>query len=260
MPRWCGASGTERAQAPKYPGAVAGPVRQPRFRELVYRLRPRVERDDGPLPLVLARAQPGVVVETRAAHMDGRGRIWRILAVRGTPAELRTVEARFRRYRPRYAHEAHVLGRTRTHVFLWYAYRPGPAATPFSNTALAFRLLGRDTFVTDETRSGALTIRVLCRARPALGRYLDTVRARVRADYDLELLYLGPPRPSAAARLTPQEEAALAVARRLGYFDVPRRAGLAAVARALRVSASAAGYRLRRATAKLASGYLEQAA
>ena len=52
--------------------------------------------------------------------------------------------------------------------------------------------------------------------------------------------------------LTPRQELALSLAVRLGYYDVPRRAGLAEVARALGVSRAATMEMLRRAMHKLA--------
>lgn len=228
---------------------------RPAFREIVYRLRPR----DGtatelPLPLVLARGLASVVVETRAAHQDAAGRVWRILAVRGAPPELREAEARFRGYRRPFVEERNVLGRTRTHVFLWYKYRTRHA--PFSHTAHAFRVLGRDTLVADETRHGTLTIRLLARSGASLRRFLRDVRQRASPRFRFELLYAGPPRPLGAPRLAQEQEAALEAARRLGYYDVPRRSGLREVGRVLGISTSAAGYRLRRAQARLVEAWL----
>ncbi len=51
--------------------------------------------------------------------------------------------------------------------------------------------------------------------------------------------------------LTPRQRAALEVARRLGYFEVPRRTGLAGVARALGVSRSSAAELLHRGVTRI---------
>ena len=63
-------------------------------------------------------------------------------------------------------------------------------------------------------------------------------------------------RSTDAPRLAGIELAALTSARRLGFFDVPRRASLRDVGRDLGISASAAGYRLRAAERKLVDSYL----
>lgn len=58
--------------------------------------------------------------------------------------------------------------------------------------------------------------------------------------------------------LTGRQEAALDVALRLGYFEVPRRAGLSKVAGQLRISRSAAAQLLRRGEARLLSLALDR--
>lgn len=229
---------------------------RPPFREVVYRLRPRGAAAPQLLPLVLASGQEGLVVETRAAHLDARGHVWRVLVVHGPSVTLSQAEARFRAFDPGFVLEKTLLGRTRHSLFLWYKYRIAAEGRRFSHTALAFRLLGRDTLVTDETRRGELTIRIVARGGPALQTFLRRARQSAEPAFDFDLLYTGPPRAAFAAALTPEEDAALTAAARLGYLDVPRRAGLQAVARALKISTSAAGYRLRRVQAKLARLYL----
>ncbi|HEX2066905.1 MAG TPA: helix-turn-helix domain-containing protein, partial [Candidatus Thermoplasmatota archaeon] len=67
----------------------------------------------------------------------------------------------------------------------------------------------------------------------------------------------GPPRDAGFARLTPAEEETLRTAHEMGYYRVPRGPGVRDVAQRLGLSASAAGYRLRRAQGKLVAAYLE---
>jgi hypothetical protein len=224
-------------------------------REVVYRLQDRPDRTPTQLPLILSRAAAGVTVETSVAHLDDGGHVWRILHVTGSAAEVAAARAAFEAYRPPHLVEKEVLGATPRRLILWYKYSADVAGKA-SHTALAFRLLGRDTAVTDRTRNGVLAIRILARAGPALQEFLRTVR-RQSADMGFRLLYSGPVRDIATTRLTPPEEETLRTAHALGYYDVPRAIGVRDVAKAAGLSASAAGYRLRRAEAKLVGAFLE---
>ncbi|MHB8633802.1 MAG: helix-turn-helix domain-containing protein, partial [Thermoplasmatota archaeon] len=157
----------------------------------------------------------------------------------------------FLSYRPEHLVESEILAETRGRLVLWYKYRPTTSTGP-SLTAAAFRLLGRDTVITDETVAGALTVRLLCRAGPGLAQFLRLVRDTPGA----ALVYSGPPRARLIPPFTAAEEKALEVAYRLGHFAVPSRAGIRAVARELGLPPSTASYRLRRAQAKLVSAHL----
>ena len=232
--------------------AVAGPV----FRELVYRLLPRRGQEAPSLPLRLVAGTRSLNVETSACHLDDRGDVWRIMHVYGEPAEVAAATKAFEGYEARHVLEKTVLGSSPRRLVLFYKYRPLSGARGFSNTDLAFRFLGRDTVITDVTRGESLTIRILSRHSAKLRTFFETVQRRAAPVYDVELVYLGPPRGIETARLTPAEEATLQAALRLGYFGVPRKAGVREVAKELGLSASAASYRLRMAEKKLTSAYL----
>ena len=188
-------------------------------------------------------------------HLDDEGDVWRTLTVHGKPDEVAAVRAAFDAYEPAFLIEKQVLGATARRLILWYKYRP-ELVKGLSHTRLAFRLLGRDTVITDRAQGGALTIRVLARGGAALQEFLREIK-RSSGDLRFELLYSGPPRDAAYSRLNPQEEETLRTARDLGYFEVPGRVGIRAVAKAVGVSPSAASYRLRRAEEKLVSSYLD---
>ena len=223
-------------------------------REVVYRLT----ASPGPptqLPLLLSHAAGHVTVETTVAHLDDAGHVWRILHVHGTETEVGAAKAAFASYGPAHLVEKEVLGASARRLILWYKYRADIAGGA-SHTALAFRILGRDTVVTDRTRDGVLSIRILTRAGRALQEYLRLVRKHSQG-LGFQLVYSGPVRDLGAARLTPAEEETLRQARGLGYYDVPRHTGVRDVARAGGLSPSAAGYRLRRAEGKLVESYLE---
>ncbi len=222
-------------------------------RELLYRLRLRPGAAPRQLPLLLAAAGD-VTVETSVAHLDDDGHVWRILHVHGAEAAVAAAHKAFDKYRPPFLVESNVLASGRTRLVLWYKYRAPPG---FSHTLAAFRVLGRDTVVTDRARGTTLTIRLLTRAGPALREYLALVRRETGPEFDLDVLHLGPPREEEPARLTAAEEATLAAASRLGYYSVPREAGVRDVARVMGLSASAAGYRLRQAEKKLVAAHLE---
>jgi hypothetical protein len=222
-------------------------------REIVYRLQPRGKPTQ--LPLILSAAAGHVTVETTVAHLDDDGHVWRILNVHGSAKEIEAAQAAFEEYRPAHLVEKEVLGATPRRLILWYKYQSKVLGRS-SHTSLAFRLLGRDTVITDHTRDGVLRIRVLARAGAGLQEFLRAVRKQSE-DLGFQLLYAGPPRELAAPGLTSAEEATLRAARRLGYYDVPRRIGVRDVAQAEGLSPSAASYRLRRAEAKLVTLYLE---
>ena len=223
-------------------------------REVVYRLRAGAAVPSQ-LPLILSQAAGHAAIETTVAHLDDDGRVWRILNVHGSVAEVAAARAAFLAYKPAHLVEKEVLGASPQRLILWYKYGEKVEGKA-SHTALAFRMLGRDTVVTDRTRDGTLSIRVLTRVGPALKEFLRAVR-RQSADLGFELVYSGPVRDMATAHLTPAEESTLRTARELGYYDVPRHTGVREVAKATGLSASAAGYRLRRAEGKLVAAYLE---
>ena len=207
------------------------------------------------LSLLLSEAAPGAAIETTVTHLDDEGDVWRTLTVHGRPDEVKAVRAAFEAYHPAFLVEKEVLGATARRLILWYKYRP-ELVKGLSHTRLAFRLLGRDTVITDRAQGGALTIRVLARGGATLQEFLREIK-RSSGDLRFELLYSGPPRDAAYSRLTPQEEETLRTARELGYFEVPGKVGIRDVAKAAQVSPSAASYRLRRAEAKLVDAYLD---
>jgi predicted DNA binding protein len=230
-------------------------ARPPEARQIVYRLRLPEGAPPRQLPLILSRAGPALSIETTVAHLDDDGRVWRILNVHGPEAEVAAALSAFEAYEPPHVAEKEVFGATRRRLILWYKYRTtGGAAS--SQTALAFRILGRDTVVTDTTRAGVLTIRVLARPRGKVQEFLRAAR-RSAPPLSFELLYVGPPRESAMAQLSAPEEETLRRAWDAGYFEVPGRIDVRDLAQALSISASAASYRLRRAVAKLVAAALE---
>lgn len=193
------------------------------------------------LPLRLLAVAPDAAIATTVAHLDDGGLVWRILEATGDASSLDRVQSAFTSDRAPAAEKA-VLVRSPRRLVLWFKYKPPQR----SLTALALRLLGRDTVVTDTARRGRLDVRVLARDQPGLERFVRQATAR-----GATLAYAGPVRPEAGDALTEAEEAALRAARAAGYYDVPRRSGIRAVARALRVPPTTASYRLRRAEAKL---------
>ena len=225
------------------------------LREVVYRLTPPLKAKATQLSLLLSEAAPGAAIETTVTHLDDEGDVWRTLTVHGKPEEVAAVRAAFEAYDPAFLIEKEVLGSTARRLILWYKYRP-ELVRGLSHTRLAFKLLGRDTVITDRAQGGALTIRVLARGGAALQEFLREIK-RSSGDLRFELLYSGPPREAAFSRLNPQEEETLRVARDLGYFEVPGKVGIREVARKVGVSPSAASYRLRRAEAKLVGAYLD---
>jgi hypothetical protein len=227
------------------------------LREVVYRLTPPLKAKAAQLSLLLSEAAPGAAIETTVTHLDDEGDVWRTLSVHGKPEEVAAVRAAFEAYDPPFLIEKEVLGATARRLILWYKYRP-ELVRGLSHTRLAFRLLGRDTVITDRAQGGALTIRVLARGGAALQEFLREIK-RSSGELRFELLYSGPVRDANYSRLSPQEEETLRAARDLGYFEVPGRVGIREVAKQAGVSASAASYRLRRAEAKLISAYLDAA-
>jgi len=219
-------------------------------RELVYRLA--VAAPATQLPAILCQAGPGLTVETTVAHLDDDGRVWRILNVHGPEGDVAAARRAFDRYKPRHVVEREVMAASPRRLVLWYKYKPQVEGGT-SHTALAFRLLGRDTVVTDTTRGGAITVRLLARQRRPLQDFLRVVRKTP----GFELLYLGPPRDEAQARLTPPEEAMLRAAWQAGYFRVPGAVGVRELGGRQDISPSAASYRLRRAVAKLVAAHVE---
>ncbi|MEA3200113.1 MAG: binding domain, partial [Thermoplasmata archaeon] len=61
-----------------------------------------------------------------------------------------------------------------------------------------------------------------------------------------------------AGLLSPRERTVLAQARKAGYYDQPRKAGIAQVGAALKMPASTALYHLRAAQRKLVDDYLRR--
>lgn len=227
------------------------------LREVVYRLTPPLAGKATQLSLLLSQAAPAAVIETTVTHLDDEGDVWRTLNVHGKPDEVAAVRAAFEAYNPPFLVEKNVLGATARRLILWYKYRP-ELVRGLSHTRLAFKLLGRDTVITDRAQGGALTIRVLAKGGTSLGEFLREVK-RSAGTLRFELLYSGPPRDATFSRLTPAEEETLRKARDLGYFEVPGNVGIREVARAAGVSPSTASYRLRRAEAKLIGAYLDAA-
>jgi hypothetical protein len=225
------------------------------LRELAYQLTAASGTRPTQLSLLLSLAAPDVVVETTVTHLDDEGDVWRTLAVHGRPEGIAAAKRTFKDYRPPFLVEKEVLGETARRLILWYKYRP-ELIPGTSHTRLAFRLLGRDTVLTDHARAGTLTIRILARSGRAMQEFVREAK-RAAAPLGFRLLYLGPVRESRYTQLTAAEEETLRAARELGYYDVPRRAGVRAVAKAVGLSASAAGYRLRRAESKIVGAHLD---
>lgn len=240
--------------APPRPGRVA---RRGDLREIVYRLTAPLAAKATQLSLLLSQAAPRATIETTVTHLDDEGDVWRTLTVHGKPEEIALVQAAFAAYAPPFLVEKNVLGATARRLILWYKYRP-ELVKGLSHTRLAFKLLGRDTVITDRAQAGMLTIRILAKSGPPLQEFLREVK-RSAGPLRFELLYSGPPREAGYSRLTPAEEETLRTARDLGYFEVPGNVGIRDVARAVGVSPSAASYRLRRAESKLIGAYLDAA-
>lgn len=226
------------------------------LREVAFRLVPRPGARPRSLPFVLAEGAPSLVVETSVTHLDEHGDVWRILHVYGAPADLAAARERFARYAPPFVVEKRVMAETRGRLVLWYKYRASEGGKPLSQTALAFRTLGRETVVSDRMQAGALTVRILCRGSAKVARYVEKARAMAGDDVEFRLLYVGAPRAVADARLTPEEEAVVVEAQTRGWFGVPRRTDVRAIAKAVGVSPSAVSYRLRTAEAKLVSAWM----
>lgn len=226
------------------------------LREVVFRLTLRPGAVPESLPLVLAAGTRTVVVETSVTHLDEKGNVWRILHVRGAPDEVREARARFDAYEPPFVAEKRVLGAAPGRLVLWYAYKARSKLGARSQTALAFRRLGRATVLTDATRAGEITFRVLATGGPAMTRWLAEAKTLAEPKYDLAVLYTGPPRDPASAALTPEEEQTLAAAHAAGFFGVPRKAGTRDVAKRVGASPSAVSARLRKAEEKLVRAHL----
>lgn len=232
-------------------------ARKGELREVVYRLTAPLQSKATQLSLLLSQAAPKATIETSVTHLDDEGDVWRTLNVHGKPEDVAAARVAFDAYKPPFLVEKTVLGSTARRLILWYKYRP-ELVKGLSHTRLAFKLLGRDTVITDRAQAGVLTIRVLAKAGPPLQEFLREVK-RSSGALRFELLYSGPPRDAAFSRLTPAEEETLRAARELGYFEVPGTVGIREVAQAVGVSPSAASYRLRRAEAKLIGAYLDAA-
>lgn len=230
--------------------------RAPEAREIVYRLEAPAASKPTQLPLLLSQAGPGIAVETSVAHLDDDGLVWRILNVHGPAADVKAARKAFAAYKPAFLVEKELFGATPQRLILWYKYRPTGAAAA-SQTALAFRLLGRDTVVTDSTRGRRLTIRILARNRGRVAEFLRQAR-EAAAGLEFELLYLGPPRDTAYARLTTPEEETLGMAWERGYFSVPGKIEVRELASNARLSPSTVSYRLRRAVAKLVAAHVQE--
>lgn len=222
-------------------------------REIVYRLQAGPAKPTQ-LPLLLSHLGPRLTIETTVAHLDDLGRVWRILNVHGPQAEVAAARAAFAAYRPPHVVEKEVFGASPRRLILWYKYKPTGAATR-SQTALAFRVLGRDTVITDVTRSGTLTIRILARNRGKVAEFLRQAEA-AGAEMGFELLYVGAPRQTILATLTAAEEETMRLAWQAGYFTVPGLAHVREVAQLAGVSASTASYRLRRGVGKLVASHI----
>jgi hypothetical protein len=225
------------------------------LREVVYRIAAPAGTKPTQLSLILSLAAPTATIETTATHLDDEGDVWRTLSVRGDPDAIAKCRAAFATYAGPHLVEKEVLGATARRFIAWYKYRP-ELVRGTSHTRLAFRLLGRDTVITDRARGGELEIQVLGRGGAKLQEFLREVK-KASKELGFRLLYLGPPRDGRFVRLTPAEEETLRLASSLGYYAVPRRAGVREVAERGGLSASAAGYRLRQAERKLVAGFLE---
>ena len=225
------------------------------LREVHYRLAPPPAHKPAQLSLILSRAAPTATIETTVTHLDDEGDVWRTLTVRGDPDAIAAAATAFAGYTGPHLVEKEVMGATARRLILWYKYRP-ELVRGTSHTRLAFRLLGRDTVITDRARGGELEIQVLGRGGPKMQEFLREVKKASR-ELGFRMLYLGPPRDDRTLRLTPAEEETLRLAAALGYYAVPRRSGVREVAEKGGLSASAAGYRLRQAERKLVASFLE---
>ncbi|MEK6985586.1 MAG: helix-turn-helix domain-containing protein [Candidatus Thermoplasmatota archaeon] len=225
------------------------------LREALYRLAPAASARPTQLSLILSRAAPTATIETTVTHLDDEGDVWRTLTVRGDPDAIALCRAAFDAYAGPHLVEKEVMGVTARQLILWYKYRP-ELVRGVSHTRLAFRLLGRDTVITDRARGGELEIRVLGRGGPKLQEFLREVK-KASKEQGFRMLYLGPPRDDRFVRLTPAEEETLRLAHAMGHYAVPRRVGVREVAKRADLSPSAAGYRLRQAERKLVTSFLE---
>ena len=226
------------------------------LREVVYRLTKRSSLTPSQLPFQIVAAHPGLVVETRVAHLDERGRVWRLLDVTGPRQALEAARAVFDSYRGPHLVEKELLGQSGSRLICWYKYRPPKKDRGFSHTALAFARLGRETLLTDRTEADALTIRILTAAAAKIPEFLRQVQAASGPDFAYELLYLGPPRETRSPGLSAQEERLLRTAQELGFFGVPRRSQMRDLAKRLGISPSAVSYQLRKIESKLVLAYL----
>jgi hypothetical protein len=121
------------------------------------------------------------------------------------------------------------------------------------------RALGPESLAAQEASAEGATWRVLTRADARVPGFLRAVREMEDAFEQREGAAI--PRFAArarreaadpsASRLSPLERAVLAQADRLGYFDQPRKNGIAAVGKALKMPPTTALYRLRAAQRKL---------
>ena len=234
---------------------MAKASRAAQLREVVYRIRSESGKRPPQLSLILSAAAPRAVVETTVTHLDDEGDVWRTMSVTGSPPEVAVARREFDAYDPTFLVEKQVLGQTARRLILWYKYRP-ELVPGTSHTRLAFRLLGRDTVITDRARGGVLTIRVMARGGDALGEFLREAK-RSAAGMGFELLYSGPPKEAGYASVTAAEEEALRAAFEAGYYGVPRASEVREVAKRAGVSPSTLSYRLRRAEAKLVEAFLE---
>ncbi|MGQ0535158.1 MAG: helix-turn-helix domain-containing protein [Methanobacteriota archaeon] len=225
------------------------------FFELVYRLRPVSEPRS--VPLILCARIPSLSVSTRVSHLDDSGNVWRLLEVRGSRESVVAAERAFMELDLPFVLDRAVLSTAPRLVVLFYKYRPLARAEGFSNTVLAFRLLGRDTIVTDETTEGAVEIRIRARSSTKLDRFFREISDRSRGRYEVTLLRKGPVRDDRPTPgLSPEDERLLRAAFDAGYFDVPRRIETRALAARLGIPPTTLSYRLRTLEAKLLRTYL----
>lgn len=230
-------------------------ARRALLREIVYRLTVPAGARTPQLSLHLSQAAPGATVETTVTHLDDEGDVWRTLNVHGNPKDIAAVRSAFEKFDAPFLVEKEVMGETARRLILWVKYRP-ELVPGVSHTRLAFRLLGRDTIITDRARGRELTIHVTARGGKALQEFLREVK-KAPGPLHFELLYSGPVRDANYARLTGPEEDTLRAAREMGYYNLPRKIGVRDVARRVGVSASAVSYRLRVAEAKLVGAHLD---
>lgn len=228
----------------------------PDFREVVYRLLLRPGVAPATLPLRLAEGTKALTIETAVTHLDARGHVWRILHVYGPEAEIRMARGAFDAYVAPFLVEKRIMGEGRRKLVLWYKYRAKLGAQGVSATALAFRVLGPETIITDVARAGQLTVKILAKHAANVRGFVRRVKEETERDYEFRLLYAGPLRPVDSTSLSAEEDRVVRMARERGYFGVPRGTGVRELARELGLSASAVSYRLRRVEEKLVDAYL----